>query len=138
MRCQGLLLTFLLLAFGAVLADNDEALSSAEDAAVSWLELTDADNYQQSWNQASSLFRNAVSLEDWTKALSAARGPLEALVSRSSKSAEFYRELPGAPDGEYVVLTFDSVFANKASAVETVTMMKDDDGAWRLSGYFIR
>ncbi len=138
MRCQGLVLTCLFLIFGAALADNVQALSSAEGAAVSWLELTDQGKYEESWNQASSLFRNAVSLEEWTKALSAARGPFEALVARSSKSAEYHRELPGAPDGEYVILTFDSVFTKKANAVETVTMMKDDDGAWRLSGYFVR
>jgi len=30
------------------------------------------------------------------------------------------------------------VFANKKAAVETVTPMKDTDGQWRVSGYFIR
>jgi hypothetical protein len=30
------------------------------------------------------------------------------------------------------------VFENKAAAVETVTPMADPDGAWRVSGYFIR
>ena len=70
--------------------------------------------------------------------MSAARKPLEELVSREVASAEFHLTLPGAPDGEYVVLTFNSSFGKKAVAVETVTMMKEADGAWRVSGYFIR
>ena len=46
--------------------------------------------------------------------------------------------MPGAPDGEYYVSTFNTVFKNKRSAIETVTVMKDNDGQWRLVGYFIR
>ena len=33
---------------------------------------------------------------------------------------------------------FESSFEHKASAVETVTPMKDADGTWRVSGYYIK
>jgi hypothetical protein len=46
--------------------------------------------------------------------------------------------LPGAPEGRYVVIQYETVFENKASAVETITPMLDPDGAWRVSGYLIR
>src|SRR6187402_2269643 len=29
-------------------------------------------------------------------------------------------------------------FANKASAVETVTPMRDKDGSWKVSGYYVK
>jgi hypothetical protein len=45
--------------------------------------------------------------------------------------------LPGAPDGEYVVIQFESSFEKKKSAVETVTPMLEKDGKWRVSGYYI-
>jgi hypothetical protein len=54
------------------------------------------------------------------------------------KSKEYATSLPGAPDGEYVVIQFETSFENKNDAVETVTPMKDEDGKWRVSGYFIR
>ena len=53
-------------------------------------------------------------------------------------SKTFMTELPGAPDGRYVVIQFDTAFENKASSVETVTPMADPDGAWRVAGYFIK
>ena len=137
MRHQTLLFAVLLVAFGPATAENEQSISEAGTAAASWLALADQGKYQETWNNASSLFQAAITPEDWTRAVNAARGPLESLVSRTLGSAEFYRELPGAPDGEYVVLTFNSVFARKAKAVETVTVMKDGD-AWRVSGYFIR
>ncbi|KPJ71393.1 hypothetical protein AMJ52_08655, partial [candidate division TA06 bacterium DG_78] len=60
------------------------------------------------------------------------------LVSRTVKSAKYTTSLPGAPDGEYVVIQYEASFENKQSAIETVTPMKDTDGAWRVSGYYIK
>ncbi len=53
-------------------------------------------------------------------------------------SATRRTSLPGAPDGEYVVIQYRSEFENKSNAVETVTPMRDADGEFRVSGYFIR
>ncbi len=46
--------------------------------------------------------------------------------------------LPGAPDGNYVVIQFKTTFEHKAQAVETVTPMLENDGVWRVTGYFIK
>ena len=54
------------------------------------------------------------------------------------KHAQFTKTMPGAPDGEYVILQFDTSFADKKAAIETVTPMKDKDGKWRVAGYFIK
>lgn len=47
-------------------------------------------------------------------------------------------KVPGAPDGKYVTIQYQTAFANKAEAVETITPMLDPDGVWRVSGYFVR
>ena len=60
------------------------------------------------------------------------------MQTRKIKSTTYTKTLPGAPDGEYVVLRYDTSFENKNSAVETVTPMLDKDGKWRVSGYFIK
>lgn len=137
MRNLALFILGLFILVGTSVADNDEAIPLAKTAATSWLQLSDESAYEATWTQASSYFQAAITLEDWTRAVRAARGPLQGLVSRELSSAEFHRELPGAPDGEYAVLVFNSAFDKKAKAVETVTVMKDGD-AWRVSGYFIR
>jgi len=36
------------------------------------------------------------------------------------------------------VIQYETRFENKASAIETVTPMKQKDGSWKVSGYFIR
>jgi hypothetical protein len=46
--------------------------------------------------------------------------------------------LPGAPDGEYVVLHFNAAFDKKMAALETITVLREQDGQWRVVGYFVR
>jgi hypothetical protein len=66
------------------------------------------------------------------------REPLGTVKSRKLQSAKYSTTLPGAPDGEYVVLKYDTSFEKKDSAVETITMALDKDGKWRVVGYYIR
>lgn len=111
--------------------------SAAEEAALAWLTLVDSGRYEASWDAAASLFRQQISRPDWAKAVASARQPFGALKSRELVSATYAESLPGAPDGEYVVLQFSAAYENKSTAVETVTPMWDDDG-WRVSGYYIK
>jgi hypothetical protein len=123
---------------GPVFAQHDEAVFAAEKVGRSWLALTDAGQYAESWDSAASFFIAAITSEDWVTALANARTPFGATDSRETSSSTYSTTLPGAPDGEYVVLIFNTSFRNKAAAVETVTAMKDLDGQWRVAGYFIR
>ena len=110
----------------------------AQQAAESWLALVDSGKYAESWDEASQLFKQKVTKPQWQSAIQSARSPLGKIVSRKLLSANYTQTLPGAPDGEYVVIQYQSSFENKKSAVETITPMKDKDGQWRVSGYFIK
>ncbi len=129
--------TLILIGFSAS-ADDGDAVAKAQVAAKSWLALTDGAKYGQSWDDAASVFKGAVTKADWERGIKGVRAPLGAVKTRKVKSAAFTRTLPGAPDGEYVVIQFESQFENKAAAIETVTPMRDKDGAWRVSGYYIK
>ena len=111
---------------------------AAQAAAESWLKVVDAADYARSWGQAAAVFKGAVKQAGWVQMAGGVRTPLGKLVTRTLKSREFTEKLPGAPDGKYVVIQYDTVFEHKAAAVETVIPMVDPDGAWRVSGYFIR
>jgi hypothetical protein len=130
-----MLALFVSLLAPARAADSDQP---AIDAANAWLALVDAGKYEDSWTAAAGYFKKSVTKEQWAGAAQAARQPLGALVSRKVSTHTAATTLPGAPDGHYVVIQYDSVFANKKSAVETVTPMLEPDGTWHVSGYFIK
>jgi hypothetical protein len=118
----------------AMAGDTEKA---AVEVAESWLALVDAGEYGKSWDGAAAFFKKAVTKENWEQSLARLRPALGDVVTRKVESATYATSLPGAPDGEYVVIRFSTAFTNKRAAVETVTPMKDPDGTWRVSGYFI-
>lgn len=120
----------------ALLAQADDS-AAARAAATSWLASIDGGDYAASWESAASMFKSAISADAWTQAATRARSPLGALQSRSDKELTMATSLPGAPDGHYAVLQYDTVFANKATAVETLTLTLDGE-QWKVAGYFIR
>ena len=119
-------------------AQNTKKEKAAVTAAEQWLLLVDEGKYDQSWREAAEYFKNAVSQDKWHQSLQAVRSPMGKLISRKVKTQVYKTSLPGAPDGEYVVIQFETSFKNKKAAVETVTPMMDEDGVWRVSGYYIK
>jgi Protein of unknown function (DUF4019) len=119
-------------------AQNTKKEKAAVVAAEQWLLLVDEGKYEQSWKEAAEYFKNAISQDKWHQSLQAVRNPLGKLISRKVKTQVYKTSLPGAPDGEYVVIQFETSFKNKKAAVETVTPMMDKDGVWRVSGYYIK
>jgi hypothetical protein len=119
----------------AMAQDKNEA---AKKSAESWLAVVDKGDYAASYDEAASIFKLAITKEDWLQKVRAARSPLGKMISRKLKRMQYETTLPGAPDGEYVVVQYDTSFENKRSAVETITPTLDKDGQWRVSGYFIR
>jgi hypothetical protein len=116
-------------------AEASEA--AAVQAAEAWLKLIDGGQYGASWDEASTMFRKAVQRSTWEKQAAAAREPLGKVLGRKLASRQLTHELPGAPDGTYVVLVYETRFERKERGHETVTMMLDG-GRFRGAGYFLR
>ena len=125
-------------AAGSAGEEHGAAEKQAVTAAESWLTLVDDGKYGESWDAAAEDLKKAVGKDALDKSLSAVRKPLGKLKSREVKSKEYRTSLPGAPDGEYVVIQFKTSLEHKESAIETVTPMLGKDKKWRVSGYFIR
>lgn len=133
---------FLFFAILLAVAVANAAESDKTDAAIAvskaWLSAVDRGDYKGSWQETASIFKQAVQADQWVRSLNAVRRPLGKMISRKMMRADYHTSLPGAPDGEYVVIQYATVFKNKKSAVETITPMLDKDGKWHVSGYYIK
>ena len=128
----------LMLIFSQSVYAGGSKEESAVTSSGSWLSLVDNEDYSGSWKQAAGYFRNAVTEDQWANSMKSFRKPLGRALTREIISKQYMTSLPGAPDGEYVVIQYSTSFENKKSAVETVTPMLDKDNIWRVSGYFIK
>jgi len=117
---------------------REEAEKSAIAAAELWLALVDREQYARSWETAALLLKGKIERLAFVKSLSKNRKPFGELKSRQLQSKEYTTSVPGAPDGQYVILKYTTSFANKGTAIETITPMLDKDKKWRISGYYIK
>jgi hypothetical protein len=118
-------------------AQDAAAVEQAKQAATRWLAAADQGNGSMTWDQAAGPFQAAVSKGVWSDALTKVREPFGAMKSRELVSADYTKTLPGAPEGEYVLIQYSTKF-EKGNAVETVTPMRDKDGSWKVSGYYVK
>ena len=102
------------------------------DAARQWLALGDQGRWEETYRATGEQFRKLNTLQVWTAAAEKVRVPLGAMISRTLISEE---NLPAPPYG-YEVVKFRTRFANKADAVETVSLDRED-GTWRVVGITI-
>jgi hypothetical protein len=117
---------------------EDVDTSGGMSAANAWLALVDGARYGESWDAAAERFRAAMDRAKWEATAQSARAPLGAAILRKMRTVSFARSLRGAPEGEYVVVQFDTRFENRPLAEETVTSEREKDGTWRVAGYWIR
>ena len=105
-----------------------------DDRAKQWLTLVDDKNYNDAYKQMSVGAQQKSGIDAWAAEIAQKRAPLGAMASRDIKAIKLTKILPGMRDGQYATVQFDSSFAHKASAVETVTLTSDK-GAWSVIGY---
>lgn len=117
---------------------NGRADTEAMAAAERWLALVDRGDAEASWAAAAKLLQSAVGEEAWTQSLRGVQGMLGRPRARDVTAVRYATELPGAPDGEYVVLEYTTEFERKRAGEERVVMMKEADGEWRAAGYHVR
>jgi len=118
--------------------DETTLIADASAAADAWLAHIDAGDDAAGWRDTSSLFRQMVSEAQWVEAHGKVNAVLGRPLERWLDGTEHRTSVPGAPDGQYVVLTYETRFEKKQEAKETVVTMLDTDGAWRVGGYFVQ
>lgn len=140
MKTASLIRTLLLtstVALSTITAQADENTDAAVAAAEEWLSLIEAEEYVQSFQEAAPVFQEGMTAKKWKARMSSVRRAFGKTASRELIKARFTTSLPDAPDGEYVVIQFNTSFSRKSESVETITPMKVD-GTWRVSGYYIK
>ena len=131
-------LSFIVATFLLSLSTHAHAnINAAEAVALAWLEAIDSGQYEQAWETSSPLLQRPLSPHMLERTIGAARRDFGAVESRQRVRVSRERSMPGTPDGDYMVFTFQTRFENKARSIETVTPHLEGD-AWRVSGYYVQ
>ncbi len=112
------------------------AATAAETATVAaarqWLTLLDAGDWKGSWDATGKPFRDLNTSAVWADVSQKVRAPLGAVTSRALIAVD---NAPAPPHG-YWIVKFRTSFANKANAVETLSLTWEDN-RWKVVGCMI-
>lgn len=106
--------------------------AEVEGAARRFLELVDQGKYAESYALTAASFQKMNTVKVWSDVSTKVRPPLGAVVSRTFLSHE---DVPTPPAG-YEIVKFRTNFANKANAIEKVSLERSSAG-WRVAGIYI-
>jgi len=110
---------------------------AAERQALGFLGYLDQGRYADSYAYTGMLIRAQLDRDAYAAQIEKIRAGAGALQGRDPIDASYATTVPGAPEGQYVVLHYHSNFANRGEAVETLTLAFAK-GYWRVSGYYIK
>jgi len=106
-------------------AKTDKSFSEANAAAMHWLNLLDQYQFPGSWLDASSLFRDVISQDQWVAAMEGTRKRYGNVRTRQVKNFTKTHTLTFGTAGEFMVITYRTEFSKKANMLEQVVMMTE-------------
>lgn len=135
-----LMISCLVMIFYPMISEkpDPEKAEGATAAAMQFLTLVDADKFEQSWEDTADLLKKKISRKDWNENLAKARGALGPVIERAQEGIKYSSEAKDSPEGDYIVLIFESRFQAADDITETVTVMLEEDGVWRVAGYYVQ
>jgi hypothetical protein len=120
---------------------QQDNVRDASEAAERWLAEVDKGDIAASYDHMAIASKQMVTREQWATSVKAARAPYGKVQERRQVTAVETHHLPGAPDSDYVLIQYNTWFdklPDDQKAIETVIPMRDKDGFWRVSGYFVK
>jgi hypothetical protein len=104
---------------------------------LNWLQMIDAEKYDDSWSHSSSLLRLQSTPDQWQRRMTRVRDAYGALSLRSFTGVSFSKSLAGFPDGSFATVRYQSSFFKQRNAAESVSL-RYEDGVWRPVAYSLR
>ncbi len=112
--------------------------TAANAAAIHYLSIVDNQVYGASWLASGHLTRDLIPQEIWAEGIRAVRMRLGVVKARKVHNFRTTTTLPGGTEGNFMIIYYQTQFANKPNAVEQVTLiMQPPLGLWHVISYSI-
>lgn len=116
---------------------SDEIQKQILPLSKNWLAIIDKGEMEHAYQIASDFFKKAISQAEFAEGMTMVLKPLGKIKNREVKDILYSTQMEALPDGEYVLVQYNSSFENKKKAVETLSLMKENN-KWKVSGYHIK
>ena len=112
---------------------SSQAISIAETFSAT----IDDKNYQAAYQSGSKLLHLTSTENQWISEIGRTREVLGTALQRKLKAVKSIATYPGLPDGEYMLVYFETKMEHKEKAAE-VLLVAQIDGAWKVCSYHLK
>jgi hypothetical protein len=109
-----------------------EAISSA------WLSKLDNGWFQQCYDETSQKLKDGLDKNQWLNNMITYRKPLGTADKRQEINMIYEPEIANVGKGDFVIIQYAAIYQQKLAVIEAVTLIKEEDGSWKVSGYWIK
>ena len=109
-----------------------------DQIARAWLTKLDKGYFQQCYDETAQTLKNNFDRKQWFDSMTAHRKPLGEAGKRKEINMFYETQLQTGETGDYVTVQYGSVFQQKLAVVESIIFMKEQDGSWKISGYWLK
>ncbi|MBE0502269.1 MAG: DUF4019 domain-containing protein [Desulfuromonadales bacterium] len=117
---------------------DPEKINRATTAAFEFLQRIDNNDFEEARKEGAALLKERETLIGWVEKLRGVRNSLGSVIERKQIEVSYSTSAKDSPDGEYVMLTFNSQYQKRVAVSETVIVMLDKNRGWRVAGYFFK
>jgi hypothetical protein len=110
---------------------------AAQRQALGYLGYLDQGRFADSYAYTGLLMRNQLDPQTYAAKIENMRSGVGALQGRQLIDANLVNSVPGAPEGQYIVVHYHANYLNLNDAVDTITLAFQK-GYWRVIGYYIK
>jgi hypothetical protein len=139
-------LTLLLLALGSPTAQAqiftgddkagmDRSVPPAADAMSAWIALMDQRTFEAAWEGTAQLFRKEQDRNTWIATQYRYREAVSPVSRRQVISSRYTRTLLPFSTIDAVTFQLAIRFVSETLGIETIVLVKESDGAWRVASY---
>ncbi|MDR2191315.1 MAG: DUF4019 domain-containing protein [Endomicrobium sp.] len=117
---------------------KDIDAKAIDKTVTAWLSKMDKGYFQQCYDETAQTLKTTLDKKQWLDNMAAYRKPLGEAEKRKEINMFYENQLQNAKEGDYVIAQYAAVFQQKIAVVESVTLVKEQDGSWKVFGYSLK
>ena len=116
-------------------AGFDRSAPEAGEMMTRWIGLMDQRHFEAAWDGTAQVFRKDQDRATWIATQYRYRQDTYVVKARRVISSRYTRTLRPFSTIDAVTFQLAMYFVNETLGIETIVLVKEDDGAWRVASY---
>ncbi len=114
------------------------AFTHASAASMHFINIIDNQIYGGAWLDAGAAMHDIMPQRIWAEGMRATRMHLGVVKARKVISHHVTKSLKGGLSGDFMIIHYQTQFANKPMATESVTLIQHMPGQWKVISYSVK